>query len=234
MDSLAPSPKITDPSTPTRFDGSSSAIAIDSASPINTNIDSLTINFDTNTSIDIDTAPTINVGIAVLTVIDTAPPEAKVDITRSTIIDTTSPSITDLNLAVASIDRASSPTGAVSARTEGFDMAFGLFNFHVDNDRVAELISISDSTPPAVDTSTSLVMGDAPSTIVPLAPSEEEPRLETLTPSVGSNDFQDPRPSPTTAYCVECNAYHFVGAGDFSTHEIAGCEDPQGGITAVY
>jgi hypothetical protein len=50
-----------------------------------------------------------------------------------------------------------------------------------------------------------------------------------LTPSVGSNDFQDPPPSPTTAYCVKCNAYHFVGAGDFSSHEIAGCEDPREG-----
>jgi hypothetical protein len=63
---------------------------------------------------------------------------------------------------------------------------------------------------------------------------EEEPRLETLTPSVGSNDFQDPPPSPTTTYCVECYAYHFVGAGDFSSHEIAGCEDPRRGIAAIY
>jgi hypothetical protein len=135
---------------------------------------------------------------------------------------------------MASIDPASSPAGAVSARTEGFDMAFGLFNFHVDNDGVAELISVSDLTPPAADTSTSPAIEDAPSTIVPLAPSEEEPRLETSTPSVGSNDFQDPPSSPTTAYCVECNAYHFMGAEDFSSHEIAGCEDPRRGIAVVY
>jgi hypothetical protein len=63
---------------------------------------------------------------------------------------------------------------------------------------------------------------------------EEEPRLETLTPSVGSNDFQDPPPSPTTAYCVECDAYHYVGAGDFSAHKIAGCKDPRGGTAAIY
>jgi hypothetical protein len=113
-------------------------------------------------------------------------------------------------------------------------MAFGLFNFHVDNNGVAELIFVSDSTPPVTETSTSLAIGDAPSTIAPLTLSEEEPRLETLTPSVGLNDFQDPPPSPTTAYCIECDAYHFVGAGDFSSHEIAGCEDPRGGIAAVY
>jgi hypothetical protein len=233
-DSPAPSPTIADPSTTTRFDGSSSAIAVDSASPIDTNIDPLTINFDTNANIDIDTISTINVGIAVPTVIDTAPPEAEVDIARLTIIDTASPSITDLTLAMASIDPASIPAEAVLARTGGFDMALGLFNFHVDNDRVAKLISVGDLTPPAADISTSPAIGDAPSTIEPPTPSEKEPRLETLTPSVGSNDFQDPPPSPTTAYCIDCDAYHFVGARDFSSHEIAGCEDPRGGIAAVY
>jgi hypothetical protein len=91
MDSLAPSPTIVDLSTPTRFDGSSSAMAVDSASPIDINIDPLTINFDTNAGSDIDTASTINVGIAVPTVIDTTSPETEVDIARSTIIDTASP-----------------------------------------------------------------------------------------------------------------------------------------------
>jgi hypothetical protein len=90
-DSLAPSPSIADLSTPTRFDGSSSAMAVDSASPIDTDIDPLTIDFDTSINVDIDAASTINVGIAVPTVIDTAPPEAEVDIARSTFIDTSSP-----------------------------------------------------------------------------------------------------------------------------------------------
>jgi hypothetical protein len=67
-----------------------------------------------------------------------------------------------------------------------------------------------------------------------LAPLEEEPRPEDSTPSVGSNDFEDPPPSPTTAYCADCDTYHFVGAGDFSSHEIAGCEDPRRGTAAVY
>jgi hypothetical protein len=112
-------------------------------------------------------------------------------------------------------------------------MVFGLFNFCVNNDGVAELISVSDSTLPAVDPSTSQAIGDTPSTITPLVPSEKKLRLGTSNPSVGSNGFQDPPPSPTTAYCVECDAYHFVGAGDFSSHKITGCEDPRGGVAAV-
>jgi hypothetical protein len=168
-------------------------MAVDSASPFDINIDPLTIEFDTNINIDIDTASTINVGIAVPAVIDTTPPETEVDIARSTTIDTASPSVADLTPAATTIDPVSSPTGAVSAVTGGFDMAFGLFNFHMDNDRDAELISISDSTPPAADPSASPTIECNPSTTMPLAPSEEEPRLETSTPSVGSNDFQDHR-----------------------------------------
>jgi hypothetical protein len=167
-------------------------------------------------------------------VIDTIPSETEVDIARSAIIDTASPSVADLTPAATIIDPTSSPTGAVSAVTGGFDMAFGLFNFHVDNDGVAELISVSDSTPAAAAPCVSLVIEGNPSTTLPLTPSEEEPRLEISTPSVGWNDFQDPPPSPTTAYCVECDVYHFVGAGDFSTHEIAGCENPRGGTAAIY
>jgi hypothetical protein len=112
-------------------------------------------------------------------------------------------------------------------------MAFGLFNFRVDNDGAMEL-SISDSALPAVDPSTPPAIGDIPSAATPLTPSKEELRTGTSTPSVGSNDFQDPLPSPTTAYCVECDAYHFVGAGDFSAHKIADCEDPRGGTAAIY
>jgi hypothetical protein len=209
-------------------------MAVDSASPFDINIDPRTIDFDTNVNIDINTASTINIGIAVPAVIDTIPPETEVDIARSTIIDTASPSVADLTSAVTTIAATSSPTGAVSAVTGGFDMAFGLFNFHVDNDGVAELISISESTPPAADPSASPAIEGNPSTTMPLAPSEGEPRLETSTPSDGSNDFQDPPPSPTTAYCVECDAYHFMGTRDFSSYEIAGCEDPRGGTAAIY
>jgi hypothetical protein len=104
----------------------------------------------------------------------------------------------------------------------------------VDNDRFAELISVSDSMPPAMAPSTSPVTEGNPSVAMPLAPLEEEPRPKVLTPSVGSNDFEAPPPSPTTAYCVDCDAYHSLGAGDFSSHEIAGYEDPRGGTAAVY
>jgi hypothetical protein len=226
-DSPAPSPTIADLSTPTRVDGSSSAMAVDFAPPIGIDIDSPTTNFDINTNIDIGTASTTIVGIAVPTVIDATPPTTMVDITESTIIDTASPSIANLTPAATTIDPVSSLAGAVSARTGGFDMAFGLFNFHVNNDGIAELISVSDLTPPAADPSASPTIEGNPSTKTPLTPLEEEPRSETLTPSVGSNDFQDPPPSPTTAYCVECDAYHFMGAEDFSSHEIVGCEDPR-------
>jgi hypothetical protein len=109
-------------------------------------------------------------------------------------------------------------------------MTLGLFNFHVDNDGAAELISIIESAPLVADPNTPLVIGGTPSTTMPPTPSEEDPKLETSTPSVGSNDFQYPPPSPTTAYCIECDAYHFVGTGDFSSHEIAGCEDPRGAL----
>jgi hypothetical protein len=220
-------------------------MAVDSASPFGINsainfdtndkidIDSA-INFDTNDKIDIDPAINTAVGIAVPAIIDTNPPETEVDIVGSTVIDTASPSAADLTPAAIIIDPTSGTTGAVSTVTRGFDMAFGLFNFHVDNDEVTELISVSDSTPPAAAPSASPVVGGNPSTTIPLVPSEEEPRLETSTPSVGSNDFEDPPPSPTTAYCIGCDAYHYVGAGDFSSHKIAGCEDPRGGTAAIY
>jgi hypothetical protein len=52
--------------------------------------------------------------------------------------------------------------------------------------------------------------------------------------SVESNTFQDPPPSPTTTYYVDCDAYHFVGSVDFSPHKISGVEDPHGGTAVVY
>jgi hypothetical protein len=164
-----------------------------------------------------------------------------VDIIGLTVSNTTSPSVVDFvsaptidSPATTIVEPISSLTEAVTAKTGGFDMAFGLFNFHVDDNGVAELISISDSTPPVADPSTPPAIGGTPSITTPLAPSEKEPSLEPSTPSVGSNDFQDPPPSPTTTYCVKCNAYHFVGAEDFSSHEIASCEDPRGGTAAIY
>jgi hypothetical protein len=225
-DSPAPSPTITDLLASIRIDGSSPAIAVDSAPSTTIGID-----IDIASSavgIDIDIASfAININI------DTASPTI-VDTTASTDVDTALPTIIEStpvfaidSPAMTTVDPISSLMGLASARTGDFDMAFGLFNFHVDDDGAAELISINESTPPIADPSTPLVIGGTPSTTMPPTPSEEDPRLETSTPSVRSNDFQDPPPSPTTAYYIECDAYHFVGPGDFSSHEIAGCEDPR-------
>jgi hypothetical protein len=180
--------------------------------------------------IDADTNAKINVNPVIDTAVGIAVPiytDANADIS----IDTTPSSATELVPAATIVGPTSGTTGAVSVITGGFDMAFGLFSFHVDNNGVAELISVGDSVPPATTPGTPPVTGGNPSATAPLAPSaplEEEPRQEDSTPSVGSNGFEEPPPSPTTAYYVNCDAYHYVGARDFSSYEIAGCEDPRG------
>jgi hypothetical protein len=199
------------------------------------------IDTDTNAKIGIDTIITNTIDavadITVPSIIDANLLEPKVNSVESTVIDITLLSAADLIPAATIVSPISGTTGAVSAITGGFDMAFELFSFHVDNNGVAELISVGDSAPPATTPSTPPVTEGNPSAtapLVPLALLEEEPRPEDSTPSVGSNNFKDTPPSPTTAYCANCDAYHFVGAGDFSSHEIAGYEDPQGGTAAVY
>jgi hypothetical protein len=184
-------------------------------------------NIDTTSKIDVDTIA----GIAVPAIINANPAKPEVDAVDSIIVDNVSPSTTKLAPVASVIDPTSGTTGTVPG---GYDMAFGLFNFHVDNNGAMELLSISESALLVANTTTSPAVGGKPSTSALLAPSEEEPKLKTSTPSVGSNDFEDPPPSPTTAYCVDCDAYHYVGTGDFSSHEIAGCEDPRGGTTVVY
>jgi hypothetical protein len=184
-------------------------------------------NIDTTAKIDIDTI----VGIAVPAVVDVNLAEPEIDAVDSTVIDSVSPSTANLTSAANVIDPTSGTAGTAPG---GYDMAFGLFNFHVDNNGVMELLSIGDSATLMAETTTPPAVGGKPSTSALLAPSEEEPKLKTSTPSVGLNDFEDPPPSPTTAYCVDCDAYHYVGAEDFSSHEIAGCEDPRGGTAAVY
>jgi hypothetical protein len=187
---------------------------------------------DTNAKIDINPAIETAAVIVVPAVVNT---DDKIDIDLA--IDTA------VGLAVPSVSGTTSPepedgvagsTVTVPATAGGFDMAFGLFSFHVDNDGVAELISVGDSMPPATAPTTSLVAEGNPSVTALPTSLEEEERSKDLTPSVGSNDFEAPPPSPTTAYCANCNAYHFVGAGYFSLHEIVGCEDPRGGTAAVY
>jgi hypothetical protein len=186
-------------------------------------------NTETNIGIIIDTTIDTVAGIAMPAIIDTNPLEPEVDIVESIVIDIAPSDATDLIPVATIVSPTSDTTGAVSAITGGFDMAFGLFNFHVDNDRVAKLISVSDSALPATTPSTPPVIEGNPSVIAPLAPLEKKPR-----PSVGSNDFKDPPPSLTTAYCADCDAYHFVGPRDFSSQEIVGCEDPRRGTAVVY
>jgi hypothetical protein len=184
-------------------------------------------NVGTTTKIDIDTS----VGIAVPAVIDVNPAEPEVDTVDSTVIDSVSLNTVNLTSAANVIGPISGTTGTALG---GYEMAFGLFNFHVDSNGAMELLSIGDSAPLMAKTTTPPAIGGKPLTSALLAPSEEEPNLKTSTPSVGLNDFEVPPPSPTTAYCDDFDAYHYVGTGDFSSHEIAGCEDPRGGTAAVY
>jgi hypothetical protein len=142
MDSPAPSPTTidlpastasTNSSAPTRVDGSSPATAVDSASP--------TIDIDTaSPTIDIDTASPTIVGITSPTVIDIALPT--ISTLYSPSIVESAPMVTIDTPVTTVIDPISCLTGSTSARIEGFDMTFGLFNFHVDDDGAVELISI--------------------------------------------------------------------------------------------
>jgi hypothetical protein len=179
-------------------------------------------NIDTASKIDINTVA----GIAVSAVGIDNPMEPEVDAVNSTIVDNASPRTIDLTLAADVIDPASGATGITPG---GYDMAFGLFNFHVDITGAVELLSIGESAPLSAEKIAPSTIRGKPSTNASPASMKENPKPEASTPSVGSNDFEDPPPSPTTAYCVDCDVYHYVGAGDFSSHEIAGCEDPQGG-----
>jgi hypothetical protein len=117
---------------------------------------------DNNAKIDIDTTINATVGIAVPAIIDANPSEPKVDIARSTVIGTTSPSTASFTPSATIVDPTSGTAGAVSTVTEGFDMTFGLFNFRVDNDGAMELISISNSAPPAAEISTPPAVGGKP------------------------------------------------------------------------
>jgi hypothetical protein len=253
------SPRVIGSSPATAVDSASPTIDIDSALPTIVNIASPTIDIDTaSPTIDIDTAsptildiasPTIDIDTASPTTIDTALLIINVDTDSPTIVDTALPSVGTLysptivdcapmiaiDTPVAAIDDPiSCSTGPISTRIGGFKMTFGLFNFHVDDDGAAELISIIDPATPTADLVTQLTVENIPSITPPPMLAKVDPMLESSTPSVRSNNFQDLPPSPTIAYCVECDAYHFVGDRDFSLHEIAGCEDPHGGTAAVY
>jgi hypothetical protein len=145
-------------------------------------------NVDVTAKIDIDTV----VGIAVPAVVDANSAESEVNTADSIVIDNVSPSTAKSIPAANVIDPTSGTTGTASG---GYDMAFGLFNFHVDSNGAMELLSIGESAPLMAEATTPLAVGGKPSTSALLAPSEEEPKLRTSTPSVGLNDFEDPPPS---------------------------------------
>jgi hypothetical protein len=133
-------------------------------------------NAKTNIGTIIDTTIDTVAGIAVPAIIDANPLETEADIAESVIIDIASSNITNLITAATIVGPTSGTTGAVLVFTGGFDMAFGLFNFHMGNDGVAELISVGDSVPLATTPSTPPVTEGNPSATAPLAPLEEEPR----------------------------------------------------------
>jgi hypothetical protein len=160
-DSLAPSPIIIDSpastvsinsSAPPRVVGSSPETAIDSASSIIDIYTALpTIDIDTTSqTINVDTAsPTIDVDTASPTINDTTMPTVGT-LYSPTIVDYAPMVTIDTPVAVID-DPISCLTGPILTRIGVFEMTFGLFNFHVDDDSTAELISIIDLATPAAN-----------------------------------------------------------------------------------
>jgi hypothetical protein len=114
-------------------------------------------NVDTTTKIDIDTI----VGIAVPAVVDTNPVEQEINGIDSTVIDNVSPSTANLTATMNIIDPTS---GTIGTAPRGYDMAFGLFNFHVDSNGAMELLSIGESAPLVAEATTPPAVGGKPST----------------------------------------------------------------------
>jgi hypothetical protein len=92
-------------------------------------------NVDTTSKIDIDTI----VCIVVPAIVNASLMEPEIDAIDSTIIDNVSPSTINFTPTANVIDPTSGTTGIALG---GYDMAFGLFNFHVDSNGVIELLSI--------------------------------------------------------------------------------------------
>jgi hypothetical protein len=134
---------------------------------------------DTTSKIDIDTIA----GIAVPAIIIDNPMEPEVGAVNSTVVDNASPRTIDLTQTADVIDPASGTAGIAPG---GYDMAFGLFNFHVDSSGAIELLSITESAPLMVEKTKPPTVGGQPSANASLAPTEERPKPETSTPSVAS------------------------------------------------
>jgi hypothetical protein len=108
---------------------------------------------DTNDKIDINSAIDAVIVIAMPAVIDTDD-KIDIDLTIDTAVGLVVPSFIGTTSPEPEDDVAGS-TITIPAIARGVDMSFGLFNFHVDNDGIAELISISDSMLPAMAPTTS-------------------------------------------------------------------------------
>jgi hypothetical protein len=131
---------------------------MDSPAPAPTNIDiaSPAIDIDTNINASLSTidiyinaaSPTI-VGIAAPAIIDIASPTT----IESALVFAIDPPATTV------VDPILCLMGSTSARTGGFDMTLGLFNFHVGDDGATELISIIEPVPLAANLDTPLRSG---------------------------------------------------------------------------
>jgi hypothetical protein len=127
-------------------------------------------NVDTTSKIDTDTI----VGIAVPAIVNASPMGPEIDAIDSTVIDNVSPSSINFIPTANVIDPTSGTTGIALG---GYDMAFGLFNFHVDINGAIELLSIAELSPLVAETTKPPAVGGKPSTNAPLALSEEGPKL---------------------------------------------------------
>jgi hypothetical protein len=131
-------------------------------------------------------------------------------------------------------------TGSTPAVAGGFELAIDSLTLHVDGAGISRLLPAVETIMLAADsevpsaTITQQAVKNIPSSASPPSSAGMDQALQTSTLSLGSNTIQDPPPSPTTTYCVDCDAYDFVGSGYFSPHEIFGCEDPHGGTAAIY
>jgi hypothetical protein len=128
-------------------------------------------NVDVTAKIDIDTV----VGIAVPVVVNANSAELEVAAADSIVVDNVSPSAAKPTPGANIIDPILGVTGAAFG---GYDMAFGLFNFHVDSNGAMELLSIGELAPLMAEATTPSVVGGKPSTSALLAPSEEESKLK--------------------------------------------------------
>jgi hypothetical protein len=128
-------------------------------------------------------------------------------------------------------------TGSTLSIAGVFELAIGSLNFHVDDADISRLLLIVEPTMPDVDSVvpspaiTQQAVKDNFTPVSPLLSSGMGQAPESSSPLVGSNTFQDLPLSPTTAYC---DAYHFMGAGYFSSHELLGCGDPRGCTATIY